>query len=62
MKPPRPAIIIVILFVFALANLARGEQGTGAYAVGYLFGALFLPAFLAALYVWWYRRRDANRS
>ena len=59
MKPPRPIIVIVLLFALAVYALAKGPSGTGAEAAGYLFGAIFFPVFLAVLYVRWYRRRSA---
>jgi hypothetical protein len=59
MKPPRPMWVILLLVVLAVYTLAKGSSGTGAQAAGYLFGAIFLPALLAVIYVRWYRRRSS---
>jgi Na+/proline symporter len=59
MKPPRPIVVIIILAAVAIYTLAKGSSGTGAQAAGYVFGAIFLPALLAVLYVRWYRRRSS---
>ena len=56
MKPPRPILVAIVLFILALTNLTR-LRGTGAEAAGFLFATLFLPAFLGLAYTWWYRRR-----
>ncbi|MBA2719460.1 MAG: hypothetical protein H0U52_09510 [Chloroflexi bacterium] len=62
MKPPRPVFVIVILFVLAVMSASRIGDRTGALAAGYLFGAIFFPALIAGVYVWWYRRRERQGS
>jgi hypothetical protein len=59
-KPPRPIFVVLILGLLMFSTLSRGPSGSrsGAESAGYLFGAIFFPAFLALLYTWWYRRRN----
>ena len=58
MKPPRPIVIIAVMFALAVYTLSKGPSGTGAQAAGYLFATIFFPALIAGAYVWWYRRRE----
>lgn len=61
MKAPRPVLIIAVMLLLALYALGSEPIGTGPRAIGYVVGAMVGPAVVAALYVWWYRRRNASR-
>ncbi|MBA2382811.1 MAG: hypothetical protein H0V73_11940 [Chloroflexi bacterium] len=58
MKPPRPILVIGVLFVIAVVNLSRPVTRSGAEQLGYLIGTIGFAAVLSAIYVWWYRRRQ----
>ena len=62
MKPPRPVVVILVLFVLAVINLSRPATRVGAEEAGYLFGAVVIPAILSVLYVRWYRGRKAESA
>ena len=62
MKPPRPIVVILVLFVIAVINLGRPATRVGAEEAGYLFGAIVIPAILSVLYIRWYRGRKADSA
>jgi hypothetical protein len=62
MRPPRPIVIILVLFALAVINLSQPATRVGAEEAGYLFGAIVIPAILSLLYVRWYRGRKADSA